>query len=594
MKALKIIFVFILINSHLKSQEQIFMRKAEKATEKAEYAKAIDYYKKALESKSNLSEANAGIGVILGNYTENYEEAIPYLEKALKSADSDTTTTVYYTLGKCYHYVGDYQKAIFYYSKLLDYKEIGNPFFTRFIEKQVADCEYALQHPDINSKQAVINIGNAINTADPEYVPILVSEDELIFTSKRKDNEKEKINSWDGKYFESMYVSKKENGKFSEPILFNPEESSGKFIFAKKFNESNVSLSPDKKVLFIYEDGDLYQTPLNGNKGKAKKLSKNINIARYQNHASLSRDNQTIFFSSESKLGIGGTDIFMSVKNEKGEWSKPILLDSTINTVFNEDAPFISDDGTLYFSSSGQPGYGNYDVYKTRMVNGKWTKPENLGQPINSPGPDIYFSLTTPTTGYYSSSRVGGFGDMDIYAVNLDVKSSQDSIINEPLALNNEVEPTVSASQDSVITTLYLPYEELKKLNWNSDPINFNYNDFTLREDAIKVLDYNNEILKKNPELKIAINGYSDSRGPEKYNKYLSENRAKSVRKYLIQKGLPSERIKTTEGFGESGLVNTCSDGIECTEEQHQKNRRVEVKIINNNFKVENPLVGQR
>jgi outer membrane protein OmpA-like peptidoglycan-associated protein len=594
MKAYKIMLFFLLINLHLFGQELSYIRKAESAREKAEFEKAIEYYKKALEIKKPLPEANKGIGVVLGEYMGRYEEAIPYLEKALKEANTDTITTVYYTLGKCYHYIGEYQKAISYYNKLLEYKEVGNPLFSYFLKKHISDCEYALGHAEINKIQSVQNVGNIINTKLPEYVPVLTADNEFIFTSKRKDNPKEKINKWDGKYYESIYLSKLENGYFSQPVLYTQTNSKKEAKILKKHNKSDIALATNTS-LFIYKDGDLYESPLHGRKKDIKKLSKNINIARYQNHAALSKDQKTIYFSSESKkLGIGGTDLFMSVKNEKGEWEKPALLDSTVNTISNEDSPFLSDDGTLYFSSTGHPGYGGYDVYKTRFENGHWTKPENLGQPINSPGDDIYFVLTDSVNGYHSSSRKGGYGDMDIYAINLHPANITDSL-NDQLAYDQEKKDQIPEPkiQDSTISTLYLPEEELKKLGWDMSMMNFKYNEFALGKDVLRVLEHNAKILRDNPQLTIVIHGYSDSRGPEKYNKSLSATRAESAKQYMINHGIKADRIKKVEGFGESGLLNICSDGIACTEEQHKQNRRVEIKVINSNYKSENPLAGE-
>jgi outer membrane protein OmpA-like peptidoglycan-associated protein len=595
MKPLKIILISLLINFSLQAQEEKYIRKAKIATDRAEYAKAINYYKEALEIKKNSFEANTGMGVVLGEFMERYEEAIPFLEKALIETSSDTITTIYYTLGKCYHFKGDYNKALFFYKKLEDYKEIGNPLFSILLQKRIADCNYGLQHMAVHPDQSITNLGPIINTSAPEYVPLLTGNNELIFTSKRKDKPKEKINGWDGKYFESMYISKMENGTFSEPRRFTEPDLSENSKFSK-FNESNVSLSPNGDVIFIYKNGDLYEASLKKRESEAKKLNKNINFARYQNHAALSRDQKVLFFSSEAKDGIGGTDIYTSIKNDGGEWSKAVILDTSINTIFNEDAPYVSEDGTLYFSSNGHPGYGGYDVYKTHMENGKWTRPENLGQPINSPGQDIYFILTEKDKGYYSSARAGGYGDLDLYAVNLNINIKKDTI-TEPLAFENppdkiQQSPTI---QDSSISTQYLSERELKNLKWNSSPLYFNYSSFTLRNDAKLILRNNLEVLQKNPELIIVINGYSDARGQEKFNKYLSANRANSVKKYLIQEGIEIARIKSVEGLGESGLLNDCSDGIQCSEEQHQQNRRVEIKIINPDHKLINPVVtGQK
>ncbi|MBL7934651.1 MAG: OmpA family protein, partial [Bacteroidia bacterium] len=123
--------------------------------------------------------------------------------------------------------------------------------------------------------------------------------------------------------------------------------------------------------------------------------------------------------TSEDKRGSGGLDIYQSTKGADGEWGAPENLGNIINTPFDEDAPFLSADGqTLYFASKGHPGYGNYDIYKSKLINGQWSVPENLNTPVNSSGDDIFLVHTVDeTNSYFSSYRSGGFGDMDIYKI---------------------------------------------------------------------------------------------------------------------------------------------------------------------------------
>ncbi|MCW3072499.1 MAG: hypothetical protein JWO44_2389 [Bacteroidetes bacterium] len=564
-----------------------YIRKAESASYKGEYGTAIAYYDKALGIDREAYEANAGKGMILGEFMEQYEQAIPYLEKALGKSSKDTLLTIYYTLGRCYHYMGDYNRALYCYNKLSAYEEIGNDMFPYYLQKHIADCHYALAHqstaPQYNI--TVKNAGQAINTEFPEYAPVFTPNNELIFTSKRKDDEKEKINQWDGKYFESMYISKWENGQFSEPRRYTRPDLGQQSKFSK-YNESSVSVSPDGKSFFIYRMGDLYIVPLNDLQKKPEKLSKQVNMAAYQNHAALSADNNTIYFSSATDEGYGGTDIFRSVKNAQGGWSKAELLDSTVNTMFNEDAPYIAEDGTLYFSSNGHPGFGSYDIYKTHIENGRWTTPENLGQPVNSPGADIFLGMVSSKEGYYSSARKGGSGDLDIYTVQFGPALKPDTAADPLLALKplkKENETNTSAAVSS--KDKFLSGKELEKTGWNNAALYFNYNETTLRKDALAILDHNIEVMKANKNMAIVINGFSDARGPEKYNSRLSSNRAQMVKQYIISKGIDRSRIKSTEGLGEAGLLNDCGDGRECDEAQHQVNRRVEIQVLNENYK---------
>jgi len=564
-----------------------YIRKAERAAYKGEYGTALSYYDKALELNPEAYDANAGKGIILGEFMEQYEVAIPYLERALGKSSKDTLLTIYYTLGRCYHYMGDYNRALYCYNKLTAYEDVDNEMFSYYLQKHIADCNYALAHQSNAPEYTVTvkNAGPAVNSADPEYAPVFTGSHDLIFTSKRKDDDREKLNQWDGKYFESMYISKWENGQFSMPRRYTRPDLGKESAFSK-YNESSVSVSPDGKSFFIYRMGDLYIVPMNDPQKRPEKLSGKINMARYQNHAALSPDNSTIYFSSASDEGYGGTDIFRSVKNAQGEWSKAELLDSTINTMFNEDAPFVAEDGTLYFSSNGLPGFGSYDIYKTRMENGRWTKPENLGQPVNSPGADIFLSMINNKEGYYSSSRKGGSGDLDIYTVQFEPLLKPDTASDPLLALKplkKENETSTSAAASS--KDKYLPVKDLEKTGWNTAALYFNYNEITLRADAKAILDNNINVMKANKNMTIVINGYSDARGPEKYNTRLSSNRAQAVQQYLISKGIDRSRIKGTEGFGEAGLLNDCGDGNDCSDEQHQMNRRVEIRVLNENYK---------
>ncbi|MBA2612171.1 MAG: OmpA family protein [Bacteroidetes bacterium] len=659
------------------SEEKKLIRKASSAVEVYDYDKAISYYDQILAKDSNNFYANAGKGVVLSEYVGKYDKAIPYLEKAIKKSPDKTSIKINNDLGKSYHYIGNYPRALYFYAKATKNNNEDNPDYDIFLAKRISDCKYALDHPEVASAeyQSVKNVGSVINTDMPEYGPVYTHGD-LIFTSKRKDTPKEKKNGLDRRYFESMYMSAYNNGTFSTPRRFTIPDLGEKSKF-RKGGESVVSASADGNTLYIFRGGKLYEANMKDSTNGEHILPKTINFSYLQGHAFVSNDGSILLFTSESEKGRGGTDIYKSVKDNNGKWSDPQLLPYFINTDYNEDAPFLTEDGTLFFASNGLPGYGGYDVYKTHFVNGQWTEPENLGQPINTPGDDIYFALNPNSSkGFYSSSRKGGYGDMDIYHVHyvsnespncksidplLVISATQNPaselaytfsvnipeqyknnvrsiswkvndelipqtsqeveyafnstntykvfskvivycdtcpalvamcaekeiIVGQPLLVNN-IEPVIEDKEvkknkiENNTPAGELNNAQLNAIGWNTTPDYFDFGKSEIRGEGKSILDQNINVLKNNRELTVIINGYADSRGPESLNMTLSEKRANSVRQYLIKNGISKRRITGVNAYGESKIENGCTDNVTCSEEQHQENRKVTVKVTNN------------
>jgi len=199
-----------------------------------------------------------------------------------------------------------------------------------------------------------------------------------------------------------MYISKLENGRPQAVKTYSLSNNLLK-TNSKKNHISIISASNDGKTMFLFQDNKIHEVKEDINKNKSTKaLSKNVNMDFYQNHASISKDGKTLLFTSEDERGVGGLDIYQSVKGLDGEWGVPENIGNMVNTPFDEDAPFLSEDGqTLYFSSKGHPGYGNYDIYKSKLVNGIWTTPENMNLPINSSGNDIFLVHTPDESNSY-------------------------------------------------------------------------------------------------------------------------------------------------------------------------------------------------
>ena len=364
------------------------------------------------------------MGYLLAEYFFKYEEALPYLEIAYNKTPTDTVADLLGALAKCYQYTGEFKKAYALFNNLivratLD-KEQDNAYIID-LKKRKEDCLFAEKNKDLvyDKNIYVGNVGSKINSDMPEYVPVVTPNNELLFTSRRKDFEKEKTSKIDDKYFENIYISKLDgNGKpqTAKPYVIPKEVLKTN---PRKSHLSIISASTDGKTMFVFQKNKIHEIKTEGSVKTVKALSKNVNIDFYQNHATVSKDGNTLLFTSEDSRGKGGLDIYKCVKGSDGEWGVPENLGSPINTEYDEDSPYLSDDGkTLYFSSKGHEGFGNYDIYKSIFTNGTWSQPQNLAHPINSPGNDIFMIESDNfNNGYLSSHRQGGRGDMDIYKI---------------------------------------------------------------------------------------------------------------------------------------------------------------------------------
>ncbi|HEY6976363.1 MAG TPA: OmpA family protein, partial [Chitinophagaceae bacterium] len=248
--------------------------------------------------------------------------------------------------------------------------------------------------------------------------------------------------------FEDLYVSYKKNGAwsmaqdFGEPV--NSEE-----------HDATAGLSNDGSALFIYKNdkndgGDLYESRLKGTSWRRPEhLNGNINTRYHESTISESYDGKTIYFVSNRENGIGDRDIYFCTKDRKGNWITPTNAGAIINTKYAEEGVFLHPDGvTMYFSSQGHGTMGGYDIFKSTLVNGKWTEPVNLGWPINGPDDDVFFVVSANgRRGYYSSAREGGFGDKDIYVITFlgeekpFILSNEDNLVASVTAAVKSIQP---------------------------------------------------------------------------------------------------------------------------------------------------------
>lgn len=357
-------------------------------------------------------------------------------------------------------------------------------------------------------------------------------------------------------------------------------------------------------------------------------------------HPSLSLDEKTLYFASDMPGTVGQSDIFKVSIDEKGEYGTPQNLGKSINTEGKETFPYISNENEIYFASDGHPGLGGLDVFVGQIEqDGTISDIENLGADVNSPKDDFAYTIDTATRkGYFSSNKDGGQGSDDIYKFletrrlkcsqelyglitdeatgmilpgakvslfdrNLDLKKTfiADATGNYTFQVEcdetyyvraekpdyNTKEVSIKIPDKTGKTNLPIALEPAKcKVAIGDDlgkcfgikMIYFDLDKSNIREEAALDLEKILDVLNENPKMKLDIRSHTDSRASHQYNEALSDRRAKSTIEWLIKNGVNKNRL-TGRGYGETQLVNQCSDGVKCTEEQHQANRRSEFII---------------
>lgn len=347
----------------------------------------------------------------LARATENYEKATRISESFYP--------VVWLRLAEIYMDQGNNDRAEECYSKFLTFekKNKQNIQKAKFNLEQIAFRRKALVNPVPFSPK---NMGAAVNSNAQEYLPSLTADEQtLVFTRKVTSREAQPYGNE-----EDLFVSAKENGQWTTAVRMPaPLNSDG--------NEGAECVSQDGRVMFFTacdrRDGngscDLYVCVREGDKWSVPhNLGPTVNSGAWETQPSFSIDGRTLYFASNRPGGKGGNDIWKTVLLGNGRWSKPINLGDSINTAGDEKCPFIHyDDQTLYFASNGHVGMGGLDIFYSRKINDStWSEPKNIGYPINTIGEEGSLIVSpSGNTAIFASDREGGFGDLDLYQFDL-------------------------------------------------------------------------------------------------------------------------------------------------------------------------------
>jgi outer membrane protein OmpA-like peptidoglycan-associated protein/tetratricopeptide (TPR) repeat protein len=557
----------------------------------------------------------------------NYKNSVLYYEKAFAL---DPTYTMEYKLPYSINLagLGEFEKALAAINEVLDKKPPKNPNSLKAAEYRKRSYEFAVDYAKKHNNPSYVfapkNVGANVNSGESEYFPSLtIDGSELVFTRR--------LNAFN----EDFFYSRSNNAQWEKA----------------KPMEGNVNTDQNEGAQNISQDGEwLVFTGCNRRDGfgscdiyisyhdrqgwtEAINLGGWVNSDQWESQPCLSPDKRDLYFASRRHGGFGGSDIYVSHLQANGKWGEPENLGPTINTSGDEQCPFIhADNQTLYFTSNYWPGYGDDDLFLTRRgPNAVWSKPENLGYPINTISKEGTLFITADgTTAYYSSDRNDSRGGLDIYSFDLreDVRPNRtlwvkgqvfdkkttkglpSSVELIELGSKQVISKVQTDEQGNYLITLpvgkdyafnvnrrgYLFYSDNYPLSKESpdsvyqkniplQPIEVNasivlnnifygVNKYSLDTSSQVELDKVVQLMAENPTVKIEISGHTDNTGKPADNLTLSNNRAKAVINYLGSKGIAATRL-SFKGFGATKPI---ADNK--TEQGKAKNRRTELRVV--------------
>ncbi len=590
---------------------------------------ASDYLFRALEKDSNFIDAYLLLADI-NQKQSNQPQALNYYLKTI-SIDPDYRPHTLYQSAILEKDMQKFEDAAGHFRAYLQHPK-SDPRLKNQVHRYIDECDFAIDQVKNPVTIDPLNLGSKVNSSDDEYVNAINTENNFLILTVRHPVE------GSNRPVEDFFMSfrDQDSGLWIQREPFSD-------IFNTQFDEGAMVISPDGSLIVFASNRiagfgrfDLYYSKkINGIWSQPENMGEGVNTEYWESQPTISSDGKTIYFVSDRRGGLGGSDIYFVALQEDGTYGKPFNLGAPINTSGNEMTPQIHQDGqTLYFVSNGHIGMGKSDMFMAKKdKNGLFTNVTNLGYPINSSGDEL--GLIVDARGqlaYFSSDKYDGFGGYDIYSFELPnhlkpqpvtyLKGvAYDKFTKEKLKVKFELTDLATGAvilqsySDQKTGSFLVCVTSGKELgltasidgylffsdHFNVDAIaemdkpflkdipmiplkkgekivlrNILYatNSFELRSESMPELAKLLDLLNKNPKLEIEISGHTDNIGDENENQLLSENRAKSVYDYLISNGIDAARLKFI-GYGESVPIDSNE-----SPEGRQNNRRTEIKIL--------------
>lgn len=340
-----------------------------------------------------------------------------YKEGTIKETGSHKRCTFY--LAESYHYTYSFEKAIEIYNQYLSGLPENHPD-RPLVLQSLEMCKSGIELVKDSIEIAITNLGPNVNSPGDEHTPVISADESMLIFTSRRIGSTGTQKTEEGKFFEDIYLTRRTKDGFTKALPISKNINT-------ELHEATICLSPEGEELYIYRDdagnGNIFVSRLIDNDWTVpEKLSETINTFYNETHLAISSENSTIIFVSDKPGGTGGKDLYTAQRLPNGEWGIPQNMGTDINTEFDEEGPFLHPDGTtLYFSSKGHNSMGGYDLFfSEKMEDGSWSKPVNLGYPINTTDDEVYYVLSPDgKRAYFSGVREDGYGGRDLYVMNL-------------------------------------------------------------------------------------------------------------------------------------------------------------------------------
>lgn len=559
--------------------------------EHQQYAKALDLLQLYWAEKQGEWEVARDIGIChyhLGHSTE----ALQYLEFLLSNKEmSEDPMSIYY-LALAYHGKNRFNEAANFYKLFLKSVKKDHPRY-RFVIDQIKRCGTALSSGYPQNPAIVDNLGDVVNSAGDELAPILSPnhQERLYFSSARQGNvgalrdisglKDDKY----GSYCSDMFLTKLEKGAWTTPAAFNNLLNSPR-------HDVLLDINGNGQVLFYFKGFTLFSGQMLTDTFKRVE-ERSLFSARFDGPVMMEEGDRTPFFFNDTLLlfssmragGYGGFDLY-ATNFSYGTWSQPVNLGPVINSVYDEISPFLSKDGnTLYFSTNHTGSIGGLDVFMSQFNDAgmTWSEPTTLGMPINSAQDDLYFRLSKDgSLAYFSSDRMDGFGQQDIYEAIFPSARPEQQTESEPITFFekirsveertalNETGITLQDTLSAAVVVLDKP--DISSLSYTDD------------NDLLGVLNiqYINQwinVLKKYPEVRLILNGHAEASEKPHIDLYFTIKRVEKVAAYMTSNGIDADRLLLRSFGGNFPVSKTVLDNVPYPA-GNRFNRRIEPNFV--------------